>query len=616
MKNLIRTIKNYLDIEYKIDFAYMIDGEWGSGKTYFVRNELDNYLRNYIRKEKDKSIRFTLLYTSVQGVKSFGEVVKNIIYDLKLKTKSGNCNYSFIEKIDIRDYEKEPIRIGSLLKSLLEQNRTLKEEEIYVIVIDDLERYAILPEINLLIGNIHKYVTEIGLRTIFICDETKLSNSILYKEIKEKVVRHTINFTPNQKEQLGSVMNMNTRYMCMKEHKDYILDIILKLKIKNWRTVQIILDQMLEIKKCNKKFFDKEYFEFIFKNISILILEKKSSCNVLIDNYDSLKIIESQINKIVNKINDEGKTRKLTGDSENNTNAILNSKEIFLLNFYEKYIVNQGLNFKYIDQLFKYIVLGTSIKSNLLKEELDTSLDYNSTLYVRSLDVLERFYSMEEEELQDLFDRIIKFLIEGRYKAEDISRAFRIFQRIKASDYLGELDMNYLDLYIKSYIESYKNSMIELERFTSGLTEFILENPEMSEDIQNEYIELVTKEKYKIDDIYIKEMFKYIDQYIAIYDLKGVNNKYFDDTSLFQKMIRSENLSYFDNISNQGITFFERYLESVAGQISGKRQDVNEQVIAIRTVINYIEKLLENGEKGHMKNIRYNELLVTLKDRI
>lgn len=50
-EEIINVIKSYID-EKLYNYAVMIDGEWGSGKTYFVKNTLIPDLKE---KEQEKS---------------------------------------------------------------------------------------------------------------------------------------------------------------------------------------------------------------------------------------------------------------------------------------------------------------------------------------------------------------------------------------------------------------------------------------------------------------------------------------------------------------------------------------------------------------------------------
>lgn len=72
--------------------AVMIDGEWGSGKTYFVEHILYKKLKTKIEEEKSKR---HLIYISLYGISDSGEIRDQLLMKhyassiaKRLKTKS------------------------------------------------------------------------------------------------------------------------------------------------------------------------------------------------------------------------------------------------------------------------------------------------------------------------------------------------------------------------------------------------------------------------------------------------------------------------------------------------------------------------------------------------
>lgn len=63
--NIINAIKDYMNNPLK--YALLLDGTWGSGKTYFVQNEL-------------KDINTT--YISLNGISSLNNIALQMIYQL------------------------------------------------------------------------------------------------------------------------------------------------------------------------------------------------------------------------------------------------------------------------------------------------------------------------------------------------------------------------------------------------------------------------------------------------------------------------------------------------------------------------------------------------------
>ena len=70
IKEINYAVKDYLN-EDSVDYAILINGKWGSGKTYYWKNYLEKIII-------DKGI--TTLYISLNGVDSINEIGKKIFF--------------------------------------------------------------------------------------------------------------------------------------------------------------------------------------------------------------------------------------------------------------------------------------------------------------------------------------------------------------------------------------------------------------------------------------------------------------------------------------------------------------------------------------------------------
>ena len=86
---IIDIVKEYVENK-NTGYAIMIDGEWGSGKTYFVREKLEKKLKK-LWEETKREIKF--IYVSSYGVKSTNE--------LDSKIKKQLCENLINFKLDI-----------------------------------------------------------------------------------------------------------------------------------------------------------------------------------------------------------------------------------------------------------------------------------------------------------------------------------------------------------------------------------------------------------------------------------------------------------------------------------------------------------------------------------
>ena len=68
-------IEDYLK-KPTVDYAVMIDGEWGAGKTYFLRHSLIEIMKNMDSAEKKRRYAYVSLY----GLKSINEISREILF--------------------------------------------------------------------------------------------------------------------------------------------------------------------------------------------------------------------------------------------------------------------------------------------------------------------------------------------------------------------------------------------------------------------------------------------------------------------------------------------------------------------------------------------------------
>lgn len=83
LKNYYKTILNFL--ENRVDYAYLMTGDWGSGKTHFCKNSLSEYLSKK---------GYNVLVVSLYGKSSIDEINWELFYKHDLK---GNKSVVLLE---------------------------------------------------------------------------------------------------------------------------------------------------------------------------------------------------------------------------------------------------------------------------------------------------------------------------------------------------------------------------------------------------------------------------------------------------------------------------------------------------------------------------------------
>lgn len=302
-------IKNAISVyiqEEKSDYAVMLNGAWGSGKTYFVKNELIDYLQE----EFDRKI----LYISLFGISNIDELYNNIalqILNIKVTEtleediKSGYSSYTNPKKENAFERNAVTWWAGIINKGLKiipnydivnsvisEISQSKINFDKYIFIFDDLERSTL--DFNVLLGFFDQIVDQNGAKAILICNENEI-NGKHYKKFKEKVIGLTIDYKSDINNEFPKIVDL---YLNNPECKKYLVEYsenILYLfnvsNTSNFRTLIFILKRFEEM--YNKLYeiyleFDNEklYFDKFMKEIllgsvgsSILIKEKHKNNN-------------------------------------------------------------------------------------------------------------------------------------------------------------------------------------------------------------------------------------------------------------------------------------------------------------------------------------------------
>ena len=185
-KDIQNTITNYLS-EKNTDYGIMLTGEWGCGKTYFVKNLL-------------KSGKYKNLHISISGKENISEIIDDIYLSSLIKKFNSNdislnTTKTILNNVGGIFFDKIPIGkdIGkNILNIFKEINKNIDKLENVFLIIDDVERISKKINIEDLLYSIYDNFISNNVKVLFICNEEVLINNDEYNKIKEKIIRYTI----------------------------------------------------------------------------------------------------------------------------------------------------------------------------------------------------------------------------------------------------------------------------------------------------------------------------------------------------------------------------------------------------------------------------------------
>ena len=107
---LVESILDYVRADYT-DYAIMINGEWGSGKTYFWNNKI----RNKIDSLQLNGKQYTTIYMSLYGISNLEEISKKIFIETtQLMDKNMRKYMNATGQQSIPEYAKTGLDMANL----------------------------------------------------------------------------------------------------------------------------------------------------------------------------------------------------------------------------------------------------------------------------------------------------------------------------------------------------------------------------------------------------------------------------------------------------------------------------------------------------------------------
>jgi hypothetical protein len=278
-KHIEEYLNNYLLLENP-EYAILLKGKWGSGKTYFIQSYIDNF--------QDENIKFIKI--SLFGLKNTNSIDEEIFQNLhpllgsKYAKLTGNILKGAL-KLGINvDWNQDDKKDGALSIDLNKFNPldffsdSKKSKEEIIFIFDDLER----TEINLkeILGYINYLVEQSNFKVIILANEEKINNDE-YKEFKEKIIGKTFEVKHSFDDILYAFINSKTNLSkeMLNINSHIIKQIYEKANYNNLRHIsQILLDYEYFIKHIDKEYLrNKDFVSILINNFFALSIELKSA---------------------------------------------------------------------------------------------------------------------------------------------------------------------------------------------------------------------------------------------------------------------------------------------------------------------------------------------------
>ena len=655
MEDLVESILDYIRADYT-DYAIMINGEWGSGKTYFWNHKI----RNKIESMSLNGKRYRTIYMSLYGISNLEEISKKIFIETtQLMDKNLKKYMDANGQISIPEYAKTGLDMANFF-GVTQNGDKLDYAEFFstddkVLCFDDLERANV--DVIDILGYINNFVEHDHIKTIIICNEkelsTKLKSSNLemktfiatylldkegelvkktdkpmverirdqieyvfdkandYERIKEKLIGETFEYAPEFNYIINGILMRYERYpeliRFLRENTNLIVSTFHKSGTRNLRILKHALNDF-------KKIFDM--VNKAYPNTNNRVMQTMLIFTIAI----SFEIKAGKVtkDKFININNNE------------EYKAILVSSRVFMDNrqFYIKEFDNTYYyNFKAEYRFFKFIEIYVRTRifdMKVFKENMEViinTVDTNKLPGYKRL-LTEEYWKISDDEFDGVIEEVLENVKEGSIEPIEIVKLFAYFSYfikrglidydIKAIKSVFLTGMNMASL-TASYCENVEEQLEQVSVETVGV--------EM-EEVLKHFEEINEKLKDKMYQEKAEEIFKFIPMKMESFYDKFAKEcidipifKYYDVFQMFQRIscASNEDIVTIKEMLADRAKKYTREIEPEMKNIKKLKQVIDDYIDGKETTIKLVMLEEFSNELGNILD-RYKTKLLPSKE--
>lgn len=431
-ENLIDVIRQYLQIE--TNYAVIINGNYGIGKTFFFKNYLAPKIKN-ISTPKDDQKKYIPIHISLFGINTLEEIQTQIF-----------CNiYPILKKKGLKlaaGFGKSIIRGIALLNKLGDIDNYIADIDLsakdwinydeLVICFDDIDRKSDSLSIKDVLGFINTLVENHGAKIILIANEDTLRKDADYAKLKEKIIGISIEFNADINESFESIIK--ERYSSsskvysqfLVKNKDLLIETTIK-NLSNLRNLIFFLEHFSVIYYPLKDLFETN-IEFRKseeeKIIKVLEFSIAIAFEFKIGNLNSTNFQEFQQNTLL--LPNLGAFYR-----DNLPDKKIEIKKTYIEEFKDKYFAKR--NYYFFDSIFNYIIGHEAFNIGQLKSEIDSIFNKDGQISEeqKTLNQLGYFNCLEltNSDYRILTKRMLEFVDNGVLKLDQYPTAFHYATR-------------------------------------------------------------------------------------------------------------------------------------------------------------------------------------------
>lgn len=599
MDNILESILDYVNSDYT-DYALMISGDTGSGKTYFWSNTIKPKIESLETK------KYKIIYISLCGIASIEEISKKIFIETtQLMDKSLKKYMNSHKQNIIPEYAKIGLDMANFF-GIVPNEEKMEYEELFsiddkVLCFDDLERANI--DASEILGYINNLVEHDHMKTIIICNEkeliTKTTND--YEKIKEKLIGETFLYVPE----------------CSK----FIDKLIARFKPDK---------SLIKFLKANKKLIISTFERSGTNNVRML----KQALNDFKKIYDIVDEAYPNRNELIMQtmliftiavsfeIKSDKTTKEIFKNIQNNDEyknwchqKCLDNKQ----NFIDEFDSNYYYNFKSDYRFFKFIEKYVSTRildMNLLKKDIEeaeavTTGERNIPAYKRIL--MEEYWKIPDNKFEETLNEILETVKSGTMELIEIAKLyiyFIYFIKNKLANYdlkeLKEIFISGMKLSAK-HSNYFANAKEELEKisiynYSEDVSEVIdtfykLNEQVLTNEYKKEAQEIFKLIPMKMTQFYEKfdekfmdvPIFKYVAPYQVFQRISCASNE--DIVIIKEKILKRAKL--YPEVAKQEKENMEQIKELIDEYLKNKETSI--KIVILKNFSNDLNEIIEKA---------------------
>lgn len=470
MEELVESILDYVRADYT-DYAIMINGEWGSGKTYFWNNKI----RNKIDSLSFNGKKYTTIYMSLYGISNLEDISKKIFIETtQLMDKNMRKYMQTHDRTSIPEYAKTGLDMAHVFGAKqtgdkIDYGQFFSTDD-KVLCFDDLERANV--DVIDILGYINNFVEHDHIKTIIICNEKELSTKLKstnlemktfiatylldkegtllkadkpmvekirekieyvfdkandYERIKEKLIGETFEYAP----QFSYIINgLLMRYESnpdlirfLREHTTLITNTFIKSGTRNLRILKHALNDFKKIYETVNKFYP---------NTNLRVMQTMLIFTIAV----SFEIKAGKItkDKFVN-INSNEEYKSILVSSR----VLMDNRQFYIKEFDNNYYFNfksEYRFFKFIENYVRTRIFDMKMFKNDMEMVIQTIDTEKLPGYKRLL--TEEYWKISDDQFPLIIAEVIQNVQNGDLKLIELVKLFAYFSyfsRKKLIDY-------------------------------------------------------------------------------------------------------------------------------------------------------------------------------------